>query len=197
MTKFFLIRHAEIDLAAHTLAGRMPGVHLNAAGQSQAERLAGKLAGFGITEIFSSPLERTVETAACLGKLLALPTSTSPAFHELDFGDWTGRKFVELDQLEHWKRWNAFRIFTRPPNGEMMIEAQTRFVVELQRLRTEKPNQVFAIFSHGDPLKSALMFFLGMSLDHYQLVDISMGSFSILSVDSWGAQLNGFNLKAD
>ena len=79
----------------------------------------------------------------------------------------------------------------------MMIEAQTRFVVEVQRLRTEKPNAIFAIFSHGDPLKSVLMFFLGMPLAHYQLLDISMGSFSILSVGDWGAQLSGLNLKAD
>jgi probable phosphoglycerate mutase len=197
VTKFFLIRHAEIDLAAHTLAGRMPGVHLNSAGRKQAERLAHKLASSGITEILSSPLERALETATYLGKLLGLQTRIAPAFHELDFGDWTGKKFVELDQIERWKQWNAFRLLTRPPNGEMMIEAQTRFVIELQRLRVERPNEVFAIFSHGDPLKSVLMFFLGMSLEHYHLLDISMGSFSVLSVDNWKAQLTGFNLKAD
>ena len=64
MTTFYLIRHALNDLIGRSIAGRMPGVHLNAAGREQAERLAARLEGRPIDRIYCSPLERAREKAA-------------------------------------------------------------------------------------------------------------------------------------
>jgi broad specificity phosphatase PhoE len=197
VTKFFLIRHAENDLVGHTLAGRMPGVHLNDAGRRQAARLAAKLIDSGITKICSSPMERAVETAEPLADRLGLKIEIRSGFNELNFGDWTGHKFAELEAQERWRQWNSYRLGIRPPNGEMMIEVQSRFVVEIERLRADMPETNIAIFSHGDPLKSALMYYIGAPLDHFRRFEISPAGYSILALDDWSSQLTGFNLKAD
>jgi probable phosphoglycerate mutase len=73
MGTFLLIRHAENDfVGSGRIAGRMPGVHLNVKGREQAEQLAARLAGAGIDRIFSSPLQRALETAAPLAARLGL-----------------------------------------------------------------------------------------------------------------------------
>src|SRR5262249_37404364 len=115
MTTFYLIRHASNDLLPHTLAGRKPGVHLNAAGRNEAEQLAEGLASERIQKVFSSPLERCRETAEFIAKALRLEVQVSNALNEVDFADWTGRKIAELEAMDEWKRWNVFRSGARVP----------------------------------------------------------------------------------
>ena len=192
----FLIRHGETESLGKILAGRLPGVHLSEKGHHQASTLAGTLATAPITHIFSSPLERAFETARPLAQKLNLKIEIQDAFNELEFGDWTGRSFAELDMEQRWKQWNLSRSTSRPPGGETMLEAQQRFVSGLQKLQEEFPPARIAIFSHADPIKSAIMHFLGMSLDLFARFEISPASISALSLHEWGAQIYALNSVA-
>ncbi|HWH67867.1 MAG TPA: histidine phosphatase family protein, partial [Candidatus Sulfotelmatobacter sp.] len=96
MTIFYLIRHGENDWVGKAIAGRSPGVHLNAAGRQQAEQLAKQLAAHPIQQLFSSPLERARETAEPLARRLGLEVQIAPALTEMDFGQWTGKTLAEL-----------------------------------------------------------------------------------------------------
>ncbi len=61
-----LIRHGENEYARRgVLAGRLHGVHLNEKGRIQAQELAEALTKMPIRAVYSSPLERATETAAC------------------------------------------------------------------------------------------------------------------------------------
>ena len=67
MTHILLIRHAVNDFVkTGKLAGWTPGVHLNDEGKAQAEALGKRLAGETIHHLYSSPLERTMETAEAI-----------------------------------------------------------------------------------------------------------------------------------
>lgn len=73
MPVFLLIRHGENDYVKKgKLAGHLPGVHLNEKGRQQALALAERLKEAPIKAIYSSPLERAVETAAPLAQMLNL-----------------------------------------------------------------------------------------------------------------------------
>ena len=63
VTLLLLIRHGTNDWVHGRLAGWTPGVHLNEEGRRQAMALATRLAILPIDAVYSSPLERTVETA--------------------------------------------------------------------------------------------------------------------------------------
>ncbi len=63
MTRILLIRHATNDTVGKRFAGRMPGVHLNEEGWAQARKLAERLMHVPLAAVYSSPLERVVETA--------------------------------------------------------------------------------------------------------------------------------------
>jgi probable phosphoglycerate mutase len=193
MTKFFLIRHGANGSVGRSIAGRMSGVHLNAEGRKQAERLAGKLSRESIQKIFSSPLERTVETAEPLAKKLGVETQVVDALLEIDFGNWTGKTLEELAPIPLWQKWNAFRSATRIPNGEMIVEVQSRMVAQIEKLRRGFPDGTVAIFSHGDPIRSVLTHFLGMPLDFFSRIEISPASVSTLVLDDFGAHVLGLN----
>ena len=117
MTKFFLIRHAATETAGKRLSGRKPGVHLNAEGQAQAESLAQRLSGVGISAIYNSPLERAIETAEPLARLLNLDHARCENFLEIDFGRWTGCAVTDLENDPEFKLFNSFRSCTRIPGG--------------------------------------------------------------------------------
>ena len=96
MTRFLLIRHAAIESSGKVLAGRTEGIHLSERGRQQAEALAAHLGGCPIDALHSSPLERALETAGPLAKLLGLEVASSEDFIEIAFGEWTNRPFPEL-----------------------------------------------------------------------------------------------------
>lgn len=171
----------------------MPGVHLNLEGQKQADALARHLAQESIQQIFSSPLERAIETAEPLGKQLGLEIKISDALTEINFGDWTGKTLEQLAPVQKWQQWNVFRSGALIPNGELMIEVQARMVKQIQTLRTEFPDGRIALFSHGDPIRSALVYFLGMTLDYLPRIEISPASISVLTVNDFAAQVSRMN----
>src|SRR5215212_9070508 len=118
MTTLFLIRHGETDAVGKSIMGWIPGCHLNLAGKARAERLAQRLSHHPIQAIYTSPLERAVETAEPIAAPRKLPLRRSNELGELRVGAWEGLAIQELDQREDWRKFNSFRSGVRPPGGE-------------------------------------------------------------------------------
>lgn len=196
MADFYFVRHGSNDYLGKALAGRLVNVHLNDRGRAEAEQTATVLAKLGIQRIISSPLERAIETAEPLAQKTGLMIEISPEIIEIDFGDWTGKTMKELEADTAWKDFNLYRSGTRIPSGETMLEAQTRMVAFLEKLRCENPNQTIALFSHGDPIKSVFAYYLGIPLDLFTRIEISPGSYSIVRLESWGPQILAINRLA-
>jgi len=186
MTTFLLIRHGAHLLGGDTIAGRMPNVHLSDLGREQAGGMAERVARLPVAALYSSPADRTRETAGFLSERLGLPVQTLETLHEIDLGDWTGRKLEDLRRQETFGRWNTFRSGTRVPNGETMAEAQSRIVGEMLRLRDRHPNDCIALVSHGDVIKAALAYFLGVPLDLFTRIEIGLASVSVVGIFDHG-----------
>jgi probable phosphoglycerate mutase len=193
MTTFYLIRHAERDTVADLLPGRSAGVRLTDRGRRQAEHLVGHLKEEPIHQIFSSPLERALETATPLARERQLSVQVVTAFNEMDFGAWTGRRVAELLADPVWRHFNHFRSGIRVPGGEAAPDVQQRFVSELLRLREAHPEQGLACFSHADPIRLAVTYFLGMPIDLFDRIEIAPASVTILAIADWGARLLRLN----
>ena len=180
MTSFYLVRHGANDWIPRGLAGRAAGTHLNAKGHAQSKALAAHLVSAGINLIISSPLERALQTAKPLADKLSTSISTDDSLLEINFGDWTGKTWEELRELEGWKTFNRFRTGTRIPNGELMIEAQHRVICLIEKLNRKHSGKTIALFTHGDVIRAALTYYLGMPMDFFQRLEIAAASYSIL-----------------
>lgn len=182
MIRLLLIRHATTDAVGKRLSGRKSGVHLNEEGVTQAQTLAARLVHLPISRIYSSPLERAVETAAPLAARLNQDVSIDEGLVELDCGEWTDCTFDSLREQPAFQRFNTFRSSSRIPGGESMLEAQTRIVGVIQKLYERHPNETVALVSHSDLIKAALAHYAGIHLDMLQRLEISPASVSILDV---------------
>jgi probable phosphoglycerate mutase len=179
--RFHLVRHGEKAVPTEILSGRQPGVHLSARGRAQAEWVAAQLNHAGVDRVVSSPRERARETAEPLARHLGLPIEESSAVDEMEIGAWTGKDPAELAGDPEFARFNRVRSLTRVPGGETMLEVQARFVGALLRWR-EEPRSVVALFSHAEPIRAALLYFSGASLDHWWRWEIALGSITTLEL---------------
>lgn len=182
MTRFLLIRHATTDAVGKRLSGRKKGVHLNEKGQGEAQHLAGRLASLPLNAIYSSKLERALQTAAPIAATHGLDVTANDHFLELDFGDWTDCSFEDMEQQPAFKRFNAFRSCTRIPGGETMLEAQARMVNGIEQLCNQHRDETIAIVSHSDLIKATLAYYAGIHLDMFQRIEISPASVSIIEL---------------
>jgi broad specificity phosphatase PhoE len=194
MTTFYLVRHGANDFLGHALAGRLPDIHLNDAGQREARRIAERLQAAPITHVISSPQERCRETAQALAAALDLEIEISAALNEVDFGEWQGATMSDLAGDERWSKWNSFRTGHVIPGGETMIAIQARMADEMIRLKNKFPGEHIALFSHGDPLRAVLCYWLGMPLDFIQRLEIAPGSISEVAVDADTAIVRRMNV---
>jgi probable phosphomutase (TIGR03848 family) len=193
VTTFLLVRHATCDPVGRSLAGRAPGVHLNADGRAQARRLAERLATSPIAAVYSSPLERARETAAALAEPAGLAVETHAGLDEMEYGAWTGCTFAALAADERWRRFNTFRSTTRPPGGETMQEAQVRAVAALVALAERHGDAVVAAVSHADVIKAVVAHVAGVPLDLAYRLEVSPASVSVVTLDAEDARLLALN----
>jgi broad specificity phosphatase PhoE len=182
VTIFYLVRHAQKAVDDDLLVGRSPGIALSAHGRSQAEALAEHFRPIRVDRILSSPVQRALETAAPLASAKGLEVQTAEAISEFDFGQWTGLRQSALAGDQRWKTFNAFRSGTSTPGGETMLNLQARFVGEILRVHEVFPNSHVVFVSHGDPIRAALAYFLGIPLDLAQRIEISLASLSVIAL---------------
>ena len=180
MTAFLWIRHASHDLLGARLAGRMEGVSLNERGSLEARRLGTWLSGARIDALYSSPLERCVETAAAIGLAVHRRTRIVPELTEIDFGIWTGRSFDDLSGDPQWGRFNTARADAPVPGGESMREAQERVLAAARKLQRIHAGETLVLVSHGDVIKAVLAHALGARLDDLCRFDIEPASVSTI-----------------
>jgi probable phosphomutase (TIGR03848 family) len=184
-----LIRHAANDWVGERLAGWTPDVHLNDEGKAQAAALARRLADMPLAAIYSSPLERTLETAQPLAQAQGLSVQVREGLGETRYGDWTGRA---LTGLKHENLWPVVQVYpggVRFPGGESMREVQARVVAELDAIRDAHPDQTVAIVSHSDPIKMAVAYYAGLALDLFQRLTISPASVTAFAFARFGPRL--------
>lgn len=195
MPIIILIRHGENDYVKKArMAGRLPGVHLNDRGKAQAQALADKLAAAPIKAIYSSPLERALETAAPLAEALKLEIHIRPGLIETDIGEWTGLSLKSVRRLKVWRTVQAAPSLFRFPGGESFAETQYRVCREIEAICAEhEPKDLIACVTHADPIKLATAYYLGLPLDHFQRLTVAPASITVLSIGEVFSQIINLN----
>ena len=192
-----LIRHGLSDAVGRWLAGRREGVPLNPAGRQQAEQLSAALRWAPLTAIYTSPLERAVDTARPIARVHELTVETREALTEMDFGAWTGKSFAELSASPDWQAFNSDRCHACPPGGEPLVEVQRRIVEELVGLSRQHAGQVIAVVTHAELIRCAIASFEGCSLDDVRALEISPAHVSTVGIAAGVRRVLSIDTHAD
>jgi ribonuclease H / adenosylcobalamin/alpha-ribazole phosphatase len=193
----FLVRHAEHADLGRRLTGRARGVQLTPAGEAQARGVAERLSGCALHAIHTSPRERAQRTAEAVAMRTGVALEVVDALDEIDFGDWTGMSFDELEGQPLWRHWNEARGSAAPPNGESMAAAQARVAAHAGEVARLYPRGRVALVSHSDILRALVAHCLGLPLDNLLRFQIDAASISRIEVGPWGGRVIGLNETVD
>jgi probable phosphomutase (TIGR03848 family) len=198
MPLLLLIRHGENEFVkTGKLPGHLPDIHLNERGQKQAQALGEALKDVPIRAIYSSPLERAMETAEPIATSHQLEIVQEPGLRDANVGKWEGKSLKALRLTNAWKVVQNSPSRFHFPEGESFMDLQTRIVNALEEIvkKHNKPKDIIAVVFHADPIKLAVAHFLGLPLDHFQRLSCDTGSVSALYVGEMGANLIKLNQR--
>jgi len=195
MPILYLIRHGKNDFTGKRLVGRRPGVHLNERGREQAALVAESLKTIKFRKIFSSPLERAVETAEPLAQALGKKISRLDLLAEVDFGSWTGQTLRSLRKLPEWHN-----LMSDPewgfPGGESLPGVRERVSLMLAEVTgSSGKNDRIALFTHGDIIRLAMETLLEMPAGGFHRFHVDTASLTIAACGEGKPRLLAFNLQ--
>jgi probable phosphomutase (TIGR03848 family) len=188
-TTLVLVRHAVTEQTGPLLTGRAPGVDLSDDGQKQAAALAERLADLPVAAVYTSPMERTAQTAAAVAERHGLPVRELPGALEADYGEWTGGKLADLAKTDLWKTVQHAPSRARFPGGESLTEMQARIVGCLEAVVADHPGEIVVVVSHADPIKAAIAHYTGLHLDQFQRIVVAPASVTAFVLTAHGAAL--------
>jgi len=153
------LRHGQAENnTKKILAGRSPGVNLTEVGIQQAEQAGKMLESLNISAIYSSPIDRALQTAEIVGKHCDLEISIDDRLIELDMGKFTKMPYDEIFA----KHGNVFLKFYEgseevSENGvETFSKVQKRVLDMADFIINKHKNENVVLVTHMDPIKAMI-----------------------------------------
>lgn len=188
MTTLFLVRHGLTAQTGQTLYGQTRGISLDGRGRAQAEQLALRLAPLRPTAVYSSPLERCIETVEPMAAARKLTVIVRDGLIEMHAGSWTGKPLSRLRRTKAWgevqRRPDAFRF---PGGGESFAEARERAIGEVDAIARRHRRGRVVVATHGDILRVLIADLLGIPLRRFQGIVIDTASVSVVTIEREGS----------
>ena len=194
--KIFLIRHGQ---TRWNVEGRYQGDHdieLNSTGIRQAKLAARYLSRVNFSNIYSSPLKRTMETARIINGRRALEVKVKQGLREISFGKWEGMKFNQINTTYHsdYQKWLKDPYNNRPTGGESFKELTDRTTVVIDEILGENQDgSSIAVVAHGGVILSLLVHWLQIPLDRWKSIIQRQGAINIAVIDKGFPYISAIN----
>jgi len=180
-TTLVLLRHGETPLTPQKRfsgsGGTDPG--LSDRGRWQAERAAEALAARGTVQaIVSSPMLRTRQTAEAAALRLGLEVRIEEGLRELDFGDWEGLTFAEVQEQypDDLNTWLGSAKAKPTGSSESFTTLTHRAGVARDKILARYPGKTVLVVSHVSPIKTLVRLSLGAPPDAVYRMELSAAS---------------------
>ena len=196
MSRIVLLRHAHSTAnLKNVLAGRTEGVALSSKGENQAAELVVRIGKSRFDAVVVSPIQRCSQTIApwlaTYGN--GIVPLVDEGFSEVDYGTWTGKSLAVLQRNKLWKIVQEHPSQMVFPQGESLMEMQSRAVASFHKVNNLKGRNPRLIVSHGDVIKSIVAHVLGMHLDDFQRLVIEPASMTVIETQNGISRLTSFN----
>ena len=194
--RLILVRHGETGWNAQRRYQGWSDLPLNKVGLQQADALAAHLADEQIGAIYTSDLERAMQTAQCIAERHGQPVIADLRLREISFGDWEGLTFDEI--RTRWPgevdAWLGDSLHVAPPGGETLAQVAERVQGALDDIDGENAGQTVLLVSHGGPLRVLLCLALGLEAQAHWRFRLDTASVSELGVYDGEATLAKLNV---
>ena len=195
MTRLWFVRHAVTADTGKKLSGWTEGIPLTEEGQAQAQTTADVLQRVTLKAVYTSPLDRTLQTARAIARPHGLKVRVARDIGEVGYGRWTGRSMKVLMRTKLWTKVQQWPSGTRFPDGESLREVQVRAIAAVEKIAEEHPDQDVCCVSHGDVIKLVMAHYLGVHVDLFQRIVVGPGSISAVGLSDRGPLVLALNVQ--
>ena len=167
VTTVYLIRHAQAEGNEKRLFQGHYNGGVSEMGWRQLEQLAEYGKTLPLDAVYSSPLDRALETAKAVNQSHGLPIRVREGLIEINGGDWEGVAWdrFPLDYPEENDAWENRPWLFHAPNGETMAEVYQRITAAVLEIVRENPGKTVAVVSHGCAIRNFLTFAKGLPVE--------------------------------
>ena len=202
MARVLLLRHGETEWSRTGRHTGLTDIALTPAGEAEARRAAGLLAGLQPLLVLSSPLQRARRTAELVGLAARGPVETDADLVEWDYGKAEGRTRAEIC-ADHpgWSIWAD-----GGPGGESPAEVGSRLDRVLARIRplipppeaegSADPEPLVVLVGHGHALRVLTARWLGLEPAAGGLFRLDTAALGILGFEHARPVLQAWNVAA-
>ena len=194
-TRLLLIRHGEVEARYQGIFGGRIDMNLSPRGRRQARILADYLRVKTIDAVYASPMKRVQQTLAPTLKLNGHPQTVFPGLREIDFGDWTGLGWQEVEARFKFRshEWLDQIQSHGVPNGESGKVFRQRVAPCLREIIARHRGQNVAIFCHGGVIRMLLAILLKLPLPRTNHFDIEYASVTQVALHPHMAEIELLN----
>lgn len=148
--ELWLVRHGQTDWNTDRRFQGQTDIPLNAVGVAQARNLAETLNDAQISAIYSSDLNRALQTASILAENRNIPIIKEKRLREINMGAWEGRTVqdVTLNLADELMELANNPIHGRAPGGESLAEVASRVKTFADEIALIHPGQSVMAVTH-------------------------------------------------
>jgi broad specificity phosphatase PhoE len=196
LIKIILVRHGETEWnVERRIQGGLSDTPLSETGKKQAENLALRLKDQDIRAIYSSPLQRALNTARAIAKYYNLEVLTHEGLKEINVGTLEGVLASEI--TSHFDafvcRRDGLENFISLPEGESLLDVQQRAWQTLQGFTENNTEGTIVVVTHYFVIMSVICKVLNLPLCEMVHLKLGTGSISSFLMDQSIARLEVFN----
>jgi probable phosphoglycerate mutase len=170
MALFYFLRHGA---TAWNVEGGVCGsadVPLSDMGRRQAQLLAERLKSISVVALYSSPLQRALETALLICEAMGREPVVDSRLTELNYGTWEGMTFEEIERATPalYRAWNENPADLAPPGGETGVQLIQRVTAFLAEVAQKDQHGTVMVVCHKTVCRLLACHVMGVPLAEYR-----------------------------
>jgi len=181
-TRIYLVRHGQVEGYQQKRYNGQINVSLTELGKEQSEQVRDRLADIPLDAVYSSDLDRSRYCARLIADDHGLVVVAVETLREINFGDWEGRTWVELQEAypDDWQRRLQDLTNYPVPGGESLQDAADRIRPAIRRIIQKYPNGDVALVAHGGVNRIILLDAIGAKLEQAFSIEQDYGCLNII-----------------
>ncbi len=191
---FYLFRHGQTDWNVDKRIQGHTNISLNIKGREEAQTLARDLSDVPMEVIYSSDLDRALETGQAVATALNVSLIRTELLREAHFGEAEGLLYLDAEQRfgeDLWKRFRSTDLSLMDigfPGGETKRQSVARILTFLQTVIEEKRYVTIGISTHGGVIRNLLHFLGTNKIKHVPIPNCVIYALRFSNREGWSIE---------
>ncbi len=176
--EIYLIRHGLTESNKKKIYAGWSDESLCQEGVSALVEIGKKSKKFKIEKIFSSPIQRAVQTAEIINSFLNITIEIEENLKEMKMGPWEGLSEEEVANKfpKEWRIWNLEPSKLKLDGRETLKELQIRALKAVKKISNISDCSRILAVTHVALIRVLIIYNNNLSMDNYRKIDVPNGA---------------------